>query len=295
MSSYLLRCSVSGGLEDFAEQEVRRLIMMIRDDDEDDDDDDDGEEEHHHHHHHHHHQPMTTVTTTLDWYHRGHSGSLLDIHCHDGNSKMGDGSGPKIIIEEEDRTTGSSSRDSSSPEQPIEPKNNNNNNKGHGQPPILLHKTLLMAMVSNLRFIEYVTLRVLFQEVPVDTATTESNNSDENDSSLSSLLLEWIEERCFDLPHDDDNNNRALLDRAMDAWACWQPILDSVLPVHTLDGTLLSFPTTTSSETNLINMDRGDCSSGQYYDHQSSSSWTGSSTNTTTTTTATTTTTTAFQ
>ena len=156
---YLLRCSVSGGLEDFAEQEVRRLWRMRGEND----------------------------NVTIHWHHRGHSGSLLDIicGCHSNSKK-----------EQQEQT--------------------------------LLNKTLL-DMVSNLRFVEYVALRVLSKEITTITQSTTTDND------VSKELLKWITEQCFQLQD-------GALDAAINAWTLWQPTLDAVMPVHSLDGTLISFP-----------------------------------------------------
>ena len=156
---YLLRCSVSGGLEDFAEQEVRRLLM-IRD--------------------------SNNGSVTIRWHHRGHSGSLLDIRCESSGQQ----------------------RDEQE----------------------LLSQTLL-AMISNLRFVEYVALRVLSKEITMNiTKSSKSTNDD-----ASKTVLDWITEQCNQLQH-------GALDAAIDAWTLWQPSLDAALPVHSLDGILVPFP-----------------------------------------------------
>jgi hypothetical protein len=74
-----LRCTVSGGLEQFAEAELTRLLVLHENDDNDEgkkDDDKFG--------------PSVTGmgSTSLAWHFRGHSGSQLDILCHSSQSQF---------------------------------------------------------------------------------------------------------------------------------------------------------------------------------------------------------------
>lgn len=133
-------------------------------------------------------------SVTMEWHHRGHNGSLLDIHCcshqrSDTNIEVNQDE--SLLLEEE-----------------------------------LLNESLLV-LVSKLRFVEYVALRVLSEELADPKSYSSGDKTD--------ALANWIIERCFFLP-------QGRLETAIRAWELWQPTLDSIMPIHALDGELIPFP-----------------------------------------------------
>ncbi|CAB9526047.1 THUMP domain containing 3 [Seminavis robusta] len=76
----------------------------------------------------------------------------------------------------------------------------------------------LLLQVLKLRFVDHVSLQVLSLEIP---AADDIN------------LLEWVTENCFEVSQ---------LDRALEAFRLWKPLLDNTLASSALEGVLIATP-----------------------------------------------------